>query len=130
VALPFVPLPWSATAALIAGDKRRVFDLMMADAEAVERAAIPVERINGPMFLLSATRDEYWDSRAMSDAMIARLKSHRFPYPHAHVAIDGDHVAPTRHLDEVRRFLAAHFKPRQANGCEPLRGGQDPNVSG
>lgn len=115
--LPFVPLPWSATGALIAGDKRRVFDLMAADKDAMARAAIPVEQIQGPVFLLSATRDELWDSKGMSDAMIARLDAHGFPHAHAHVAIEGGHVAPTEHLHLVREFLAAHFLPRVATGC-------------
>ena len=115
--LPFVPVPWSATGALIAGDKRRVFDLMAADTEAMARAAIPVENIRGPVFLLSATRDELWDSKGMSDAMIARLDAHDFPYAHEHVAIEGGHVAPTEQLHLVREFLAAHFLPRVAHGC-------------
>ena len=115
--LPFVPVPWSATGALIAGDMRRVFDLMAADTDAMARAAIPVENIQGPVFLLSATRDEFWDSKGMSDAMIARLESHGFPHAHQHVAIEGDHVAPTEHLHLVREFLAVQFMPRLANGC-------------
>lgn len=115
--LPFVPLPWSATLPLITGDKRKVFDLMMADQAAVERALIPVEKINGPVFFLSATRDELWDSKGMSDAMMARLKTKNFPHPTAHVAIEGSHTEPTKHLHEVRKFLAAHFKSRVATGC-------------
>jgi dienelactone hydrolase len=115
--VPFVPLPWSATGALIAGDKRRVFELMVADTEAMARAAIPVEAINGPVFLLSATRDEFWDSSGMSDAMIERLDAKGFAYPREHLAIEGGHTEPTRHLDAVRGFLARHFKPRLAEGC-------------
>lgn len=117
VQVPFVPLPWSATGALLAGDKRAVFDHMMADADAMARAAIPVEQINGPVFLLSATRDELWDSRGMSDAMIARLDAKGFAFAREHVAIKGGHIEPTRHLDRVRGFLGRHFKPRLADGC-------------
>lgn len=115
--LPFVPLPWTATLPLITGDKRKVFDLMTADTAAVERALIPVEKINGPVFFLSATHDEYWDSKGMSDTMMARLKAKNFPHAAAHVAIEGNHVEPTKHLHEVRKFLAEHFKPKVATGC-------------
>jgi dienelactone hydrolase len=115
--LPFVPLPWKATLPLITGDKRKAFDLMTADTAAVERALIPVEKINGPVFFLSATQDEFWDSKGMSDAMMARLKAANFPHAMAHVAIEGGHAEPTRHLDEVRRFLAANFRARAASGC-------------
>lgn len=115
--VPFVPLPWKATLPLIAGDKRKVFDLMTADTAAVERALIPVERINGPVFFMSATQDEFWDSNGMSDAMMARLQAANFPHATAHVAIEGDHPEPTRHLDEVRRFLATNFRGRTESGC-------------
>ncbi|BAH40527.1 MAG TPA: hypothetical protein DGD08_04460 [Gemmatimonas aurantiaca] len=121
--LPFVPLPWSATVPLITGNLRKVFDIMSADTTAVARALIPVEKIHGPVFLLSATQDEYWDSQGMSDAMMKRLKANNFPHVSAHVAISGTHAAPTEHLDEVRKFLAANFKARAATGCEATHGG-------
>jgi uncharacterized protein len=116
--LPFVPFPWKATLPLLTGDKRKVFDLMTEDKAAVERALIPIEKINGPVFLMSGTRDEFWAATEMSDAMIARLKEKRFPHAHEHVAIEGDHAAPTKHLDRARTFLNAHFKPGTANGCQ------------
>ncbi len=102
---------------LIAGDKRKVFDIMSADTAAVNRALIPVEKINGPVFFLSATQGEFWDSKGMSDAMMARLKANHFPHATAHVAIAGNHAEPTKHLAEVRTFLAAHFKTQAASGC-------------
>lgn len=116
-ALPFVPVPWSATLPLLTGNKRKVFDLMLADTAAVARAIIPVERINGPVLFLSATADEQWNSQGMSDAMMARLEAKHFPHATEHVVIDGDHAAPTRHLDDVRKFLSVHFKARAEHGC-------------
>lgn len=115
--LPFVPFPWKATLPLLTGDKRKVFDLMSEDKAAVERALIPVEKINGPVFLMSGTRDEFWAATEMSDAIIARLKEKNFPHPHEHVAIEGDHGVPTKHLDRARTFLNSHFKSGTINGC-------------
>jgi hypothetical protein len=85
-ALAFVPVPWSAVPALIKRDLRGAWEEMLEDREAVEKAAIPVEQINGPIFLLSATRDEFWPSTEMSESMIQRLKEHSFPYRYEHVA--------------------------------------------
>jgi dienelactone hydrolase len=116
-ALPFVPLPWRATWPLITGDKRRVFDIMMEDRDAVAKAAIAVERINGPVMFLSATQDEYWDSKGMSDAMMQRLRANAFKHASDHIAIAGDHAAPLKHLAEVRTFLNREFKPQQGTGC-------------
>jgi pimeloyl-ACP methyl ester carboxylesterase len=115
--LPFVPFTLKATLPMLQGDKRRAFDLMMEDREAVERALIPVEKINGPILLMSGKQDEMWAATEMSDAMIARLKAKQFAHAHEHLAFDGDHAEPTKHMDKVRTFLNTHFKPGVANGC-------------
>jgi pimeloyl-ACP methyl ester carboxylesterase len=107
--LPFLPVPWSATPALIAGDLRRVFDLTRDALPALPEAAIPVEHINGPILFLSATQDELWPSRAMADAMMQRLDAIGFAHVHRHVAIEGGHTAPLDHFAEVERFLAENF---------------------
>lgn len=115
--LPFVPFPWRATMPLLAGDKRKVFDIMTEDKAAVAKALIEVEKINGSVLLLSATDDEEWASKDMSDLIIARLKEKRFPHPYEHVAIKGGHVAPFKHLDRARQFLNDHFKAGAESGC-------------
>ncbi len=116
-ALPFVPLPWRATPALITGDKRKVFEIMREDHAAVEQASIPVEKINGPVFLLSATQDEMWNSHEMSEQMMTRFKEKRFAWPHEHLAVYGGHDAPRKHMDRVLNFFNTHFKPGLADGC-------------
>lgn len=50
-----------------------------------EEVAIPVEKIKGPVLLLSAGEDETWASEAMSDYIVSRLRSDAFSYPNAHV---------------------------------------------
>ena len=115
--LPFVPVPWSATPALIKRDLRGAWEKMLEDEEAVEKAAIHVENINGPVFLLSATRDEFWPSAEMSELIMQRLQANGFAYHAEHIAIDGDHGAPLNHLDEVEDFLNAHFMSGNPSGC-------------
>lgn len=51
------------------------FETALLDDEAVARAAIPVERINGPILLISGTDDGFWPSTDMSAQMLARLKA-------------------------------------------------------
>jgi dienelactone hydrolase len=115
--VPFVPFPWKATIPLITGDKRKVFDLMTQDRAAVERALIPVEKINGPIMLISGTKDEMWAAKEMSDDIITRLKEKKFPYANEHLAIEGNHVVPMKHMDKALAFLNTHFKSGLANGC-------------
>lgn len=104
--LPFVPVPWSATWDLINHRILAVMERAMADQAAFDAASIPVEKIRGPIYLLSATRDELWPSTRMSERMMVRLKQHGSPYPHRHIAIEGDHGEPLNHLDQLDAFLA------------------------
>jgi len=54
------------------------------DAEAVERARIPVERISGPVILLSGDDDGSWPSSLYSRMVVERLRAHQHPHPVEH----------------------------------------------
>ncbi len=116
--VPYIPMTEAAVPALMAGDKRKVFDIMMSDKAAYARARIPVEKINGPIFFLSATQDELWASKEMSDDMMATLKAANFPHAYEHTAIEGKHGEPMRHLNLVRKFLNEKFLPQVKEGCK------------
>lgn len=115
--LPFVPVPSSATLPLIKGDLRAVWEEMLKDQKAVERASIEVEKINGPIFFLSATEDEFWPSSEMSASMKQRLEQKGFPHQVEHLAIVGSHAAPLDHFDEVENFLKTNFLQEGSTGC-------------
>lgn len=51
-------------------------------------AVIPVERINGPVLLISGKNDAMWPSTAMSDMVVARLRERGFSHPVEHLAYD------------------------------------------
>jgi dienelactone hydrolase len=114
---PFVPVPESAVPFLRKRDLRGAWDEMVKDKEAMERAAIPVEKINGPIFLLSATQDEYWPSDKMSEAMIARLKQLGFKHSAEHIAIEGNHGAPLKHLTLIEESLRNNFLSENSKDC-------------
>lgn len=118
--LPFVPVPWSTTPALLSGDLRTAFEIMLEDEQGVQNAAIRVEDINGPVFLISGTKDEFWPSTEMSGLIVERLKERGFPHYYEHLAIDGGHMEPLNHFDKIDQFLARQFKTGQANGCSRL----------
>ena len=59
------------------------------DRQAVERAAIPVERVNGPIFLASGTDDAIWPSSMMCERVVERLKQRHFAFSVQHFAYDG-----------------------------------------
>jgi dienelactone hydrolase len=112
-ALPFVPVPWSATPALLRGDFREAYSIMLRDTTAALAASIPVERIAGPVLLLSATRDEMWPSREMADRIVARLREHHFAHAVEHIPVEGGHAAPLQRFDAIERFLGEHL----LHGC-------------
>jgi len=91
--VPFVPFIWygeddpilvSAREAAANGTPwgtRAMYERALSDEAAVRNATIPVERINGPVLLLSAGKDSVWPSSRMSAEIMARLAGHGHPFP-------------------------------------------------
>ncbi len=52
-------------------------------------AAIPVERIEAPILLLSGDSDELWPSTLGAEQVIQRLRANDFPYTAEHIAYPG-----------------------------------------
>ncbi len=89
--LPFVP--FRATPAFtsqFAGDAPiRLIDLYrpsLEQTDAVRHAAIPVERIHGPVLLISGQDDQMGPSTLHGDRVIARLRAHKHPYDDRHLS--------------------------------------------
>ena len=59
------------------------------DREGAERATIPVERINGPVLLLSGTDDQMCPSALLAEQVAERLAEHRHPHPVLHRMYSG-----------------------------------------
>lgn len=115
-ALPFVPVPWSAVPDLAIGDLRAAFNIMMQDVEAMDKAAIRVENISGPILFMSSQYDEQWPSMEMSEKMVSRLENHGFEYPYRHIVLKGGHSAHFDSFDMVIRFLSVEFLSQP--GCK------------
>lgn len=111
--LPFVPVNDAAVPFLMKRDLRGAFEAMLKDTVAVEKAAIKVEQIKGPVLFLSATRDEICPSTPMAERMMERLKRNRFKYTFQHNAIEGGHTEPLKHFDLVFKFLESNFVLRR-----------------
>jgi dienelactone hydrolase len=92
--IPFAPLPLRGfmvrSAFPVAALKRPVmfrnlFRAGLRNREAVRRAAIRVEKIHGPVLLVSGGDDHLWPAAEMSEAIVARLKQKKFPHPFEHL---------------------------------------------
>ena len=98
--VPFAPLPLRRfifrSAVPVALLKRPVMfrDLFRAglrNGKAISAAEIPVERIRGPILLISGGDDHLWPAAEMSERIVARLKKHNFVHPveHLHYPLAG-----------------------------------------
>jgi len=77
---------------LTSGGTRYIVHLYRAsldDRSAVERAGIPVERINGPVLFVSGGNDLLWPSTHMAEKMIDRLDANGHRYPAIHLYYEG-----------------------------------------
>lgn len=110
--LPFVPVNFEAVPFLMKHDLRGAFEAMLQNHEAEALALIKVENIHGAVLLLSATKDEIAPTTPMCEKMMARMDAKNFRYAHEHVAIEGSHAAPLKHLDLAMAFLDKHFPAR------------------
>jgi dienelactone hydrolase len=66
-----------------------VFLRALEDRAAVEAAEIPVERINGPVLLISGQDDQMWPSPVLAEIAMARLARHHHPYLYRHLSYPG-----------------------------------------
>ena len=110
--LPFVPVNFEAVPFLMKRDLRGAFEAMLLNHEAEEKAIIKVENIQGAVLLLSATKDEIAPTTPMCEKMIARMDALNFRFAHEHIAIEGSHAAPLKHMDLAIAFLDKHFPAR------------------
>jgi uncharacterized protein len=84
--LPFVPFDISKGL-----DFNHLIDLheqSLTQKDAVEKATIEVEKINGPVLLLSGREDPMWPSGEMGDAICDRLKAKGFQRKFEHIKYD------------------------------------------
>jgi pimeloyl-ACP methyl ester carboxylesterase len=59
---------------------------LMRDLDAVERATIPVERIKGPVLMVSGRDDQLWPSFELAEIARRRLEGHKHPWPFEHIS--------------------------------------------
>jgi dienelactone hydrolase len=94
--LPYAPVPmtrfrWESLFHLLTSQPvafRRLYELALRNREAVQLAAIPVEKIRGPVLLISGSDDQVWPSGEMSRMIMERLAANGFPYPFEHLCCD------------------------------------------
>jgi hypothetical protein len=68
-----------------------MFEQALSNARGVEKAAIRAEKANGPLLLISFTRDQIWPSTLMCEQLTRRLAAKGFGFPCQHQAYARQH---------------------------------------
>jgi len=68
-----------------------MFENALANARAVEKATIQVEKARGPILLVSFTKDQIWPSTFMCEQVLHRLTAHGFAFQCQHQAYPTTH---------------------------------------
>ncbi|WP_171051900.1 acyl-CoA thioester hydrolase/BAAT C-terminal domain-containing protein [Alteribacter natronophilus] len=102
---------------------RPVYERSLEKAKDASAAAIPVEKINGPILLISGKEDSLWPSGPMCESMMERLSGSSFPHEKRHVALEGaGHVITIpylpAHQPSGRPFLTGGTEEANALGGE------------
>ncbi|MBY0435820.1 MAG: hypothetical protein K2U26_17115, partial [Cyclobacteriaceae bacterium] len=101
----YVPAPFKTIWPALQGDLLGAFSIMLENTKAVAQAEIEVEKINGPILILSADEDEQWPATKMSEQLVERLKRKNFAHRYEHIIVKGTHIEPLNHFDKVYAFL-------------------------
>ncbi len=110
--VPAVEVPLAALWQFLKGNTQKGLMLILKKEKYWEKAAIAVEKIKGPILLLSAVDDEAWPSHYMSERIVDRLKAKQFKHHYQHFSFTGGHSAGKKHFDKVFTFLNQHFKTK------------------
>ncbi len=105
----YVPAPLKTISPALKGDLYTAHKMMLEDKEAVKKAEIEVENINGAILILSGKNDDQWPASEMSEQLIQRLKNKRFKHYNKHIALEGGHISPLEHFNLVYDFLDKHL---------------------
>jgi L-2-hydroxyglutarate oxidase LhgO len=84
--------------------------MMLEDKEAVKKAEIEVENINGSI-LLSGIKT-ISPATEMSDQIVKRLQQNNFKHYYSHIKLNGGHIAPLENFKLVYEYLDTHFKTK------------------
>jgi uncharacterized protein len=101
----YVPAPFKTIWPALKGDLLGAFSIMLENTEAVAQAEIEVEKINGPILIISADQDEQWPAAKMSQELVERLARKNFAHHYEHMVVKGMHTEPMNHFDKVYAFL-------------------------
>ena len=110
-AVPYVPAPLKTIGPALKGDLYAAHAMMLEDEKSVKKAEIQVEKINGPILILSGKNDDQWPAPEMSNRIMERLEKNNFKFHKEHIMLEGGHIEPLNQFNLVYDFLEKHLPP-------------------
>jgi uncharacterized protein len=86
-----IPYSWTTLKGMATGKRTRMFENALEDTVQVNAAAIPAEKIRGPVLLISFKHDQVWPSSLMCGQIATRLCDSSFNYYYEHADYNGGH---------------------------------------
>lgn len=121
--VPFLRVPFTPECSSFTSKKPPVlncdFQKALDHQAAVAAASIAVEKINGPVLLISGTQDQLWPSSRYSDMVVARLKTNNFPFAYEHLRYEG-----------AGHFIGIPYFPANQTQTVALDGGGNAEANG
>jgi dienelactone hydrolase len=85
------------------------FEAALKNEANVRNALFAVERINGPLFLVSAVQDQTWPSFRMANDLQAYLAEHHFKHSVTHSSYPTGHGFSKETAPEIKQSIIDHF---------------------
>ena len=87
----------------------RRFEVALENKDNVKKALFSFEKINGPILLISAEKDQVWPSYQMSKDIELYLKEHNFKYSVEHHSYATGHGFSGETAPEIKKSIIDHF---------------------
>jgi dienelactone hydrolase/uncharacterized protein (DUF2141 family) len=97
---------------------KAMFDNVLAQADARPETHIAVERINGPVLLMSGADDRLWPSAGMAGRIVQRLEEKGFQHEVTNLVYEG-----AGHLVFMGDSSAPYLAAQATRGTDPMLGG-------
>ena len=101
----YVPASFKIIWPVLKRDLFEAYSIMLENKEAVALSEIEVEKINGPILIISADKDEMIPATKMAEQLVDRLARKNFAHKFEHIIVKGPHIEPLNHFDKVYAFL-------------------------
>jgi pimeloyl-ACP methyl ester carboxylesterase len=85
------------------------FEAALANKDNMRRAQFAIENINGPILMVSATKDQIWPSFQMATEMTLYLKERGFAHGVTHSTYPTGHGFSKETAPAIKRQIVAHF---------------------